>query len=44
MRKLGLIETGLKNNKDDMKIKNPHYIFENEGISNFEDETFCKGG
>ena len=41
IRKLGLTETDLKYDKDNMKIKYPH-LFENKDMSSFKDETIFK--
>ena len=41
MRKLGLLETDLKYDEDDMKIKYFH-LFKNKDMLSFEDEIFFK--
>ena len=43
IRKLELTEINLKYDKDNMEIKYP-YLFENEGMSSFEDEIFILRG
>ena len=41
IRKLGLTETDLKYDKNNMKIKY-HHLFKNKGMLSFEDETIFK--